>query len=144
MVLVDLDPALANDQERKVTRFIAAEVARLLRDPSVQYRDKPDSEPRRLKPPDIAILVSANRQAVPLLSALSALRVPAVSGATGDIAESAMFQDVLLLVGAIEDPANPRRYWRARHGRRCRPGRHRCDPDRRHHRQLRPMRNPWE
>ncbi|MEP6508351.1 MAG: UvrD-helicase domain-containing protein, partial [Gemmatimonadales bacterium] len=108
LVMVDLERGRADEQEKKITLFIAAEVARLLRDPAVVYQDPSDKKPRRLKPSDIAILVSANRQAVPLLDALRSYRVPAVSGATGDIAESAMWQDVLLLIGAIEDPSDPR------------------------------------
>jgi exodeoxyribonuclease V beta subunit len=107
MVLVDLQPDNAPEQEAKITRFIAAEVARLLRDPSVQYFDSATKAWRRLKTSDIAILVSANRQAVPLLNALHAHRVPAVSGATGDITDSAMWQDVLLIISAIENPASP-------------------------------------
>ena len=107
MVLVDLEPANADLQERKVVHFIADEVARLLRDPNVLYRDKPESVPRRLVPSDIAVLVSANRQAVPIIDALRTLRISAVSGATGVIAESYMWVDVMLLVRAIEDPSNP-------------------------------------
>ena len=108
MVLVDLGTAPAAVQDKKVPRFIAAEVARLLRDPAVRYLGKLDTEPRVLRPSDIAILVSANIQAGPLLKELRARRVPAVSGSTGDITESAMWRDVRLVIAAIDDPADPR------------------------------------
>jgi exodeoxyribonuclease V beta subunit len=108
MVLVDLGQAPAEVQDKRVVRFIAGEVARLLRDPSVRYRGKDDQAPRALRPSEIAILVSANHQAAPLLKALRAERVPAVSGSTGDITESDTWRDVMLLIAAIEDPSDPR------------------------------------
>ena len=107
MVLVDLGQAAAEVQDRRAVKFIAAEVARLLRDPKVRYVGKNDVNPRALRPSDIVILVSANHQAAPLLKALRARHVPAVSGSTGDIAESATWRDVLFVIAAIDDPANP-------------------------------------
>lgn len=108
MVLVDLGRAAAELQDKRVVRFVAAEVARLLRDPNVRYHGTNDPAPRALRPKDIAILVSANHQAVPLLKALRAHRVPAVSGSTGDITESPTWRDVMLVIAAIDDPSDPR------------------------------------
>lgn len=108
MVLVDLGTAQAEAQDKRVVRFIAAEVARLLRDPAVRYCGKDDLAPRALRPSEIAILVSANHQAAPLLKALRAERVPAVSGSTGDITESDTWRDVMLIIAAIDDPSDPR------------------------------------
>lgn len=106
MVLWDLGDAAAAEQDRRAARLIATEVARLLRDPSVRYRRDAGESWRPLKPSDISILVSANYQATPLLKALRQRRVPAVSGSTGDIVESASWRDLILLIAAIEDPSD--------------------------------------
>lgn len=107
MVLVDLEDAGVPAQEAKIVGFIAAEVARLLRDPAVRYCE-PSHDPRPLRPSDIAVLVSANRQAVPIVDALKSKRIAAVSGASGDIVDSVTWRDIMLIIAAIEDPSDPR------------------------------------
>lgn len=113
MVLVDLGTDNVDRQERRTAKFIAAEVARLLRDPQVRYLGDKKKGPRALQPSDIAILVSAHKQATPLLKELRALGIPAVTGATGDITESTTWADVMAVIAAIDDPSDPRSVRRA-------------------------------
>lgn len=104
----DLGDGTAERLEGSTARAIADEIARLLSDPGVTIVSGGDAAPRAVKASDIAILVSANRQAVPLQRALRALRIPAVTGTTGAITESPTWHDLMYLIDAIDDHSDQR------------------------------------
>jgi len=95
-------------REANAIRQTADEIARLLADPSITARDDASDPPRSVRPGDIVVLVTANRLAAPLIRALKERGVPAISSATGDIATSQVWNDLLLLIDAIERPADSR------------------------------------
>ncbi len=95
-------------REAEAIRHTADEIARLLSDPAIQAKPSDDEPARPVRAKDIVVLVTANYMAAPLIRALKARGVPAISSATGDIADSQVWQDLLLIIDAIERPSDSR------------------------------------
>lgn len=92
--------------EPAIARFIADEIARLLSDLTIQYRDGATTRPLRAR--DIAVLVGSRYQGRTVLQALRKRKISAVSSATGQIAESLMWGALQALVAAVDAPADAR------------------------------------
>lgn len=107
-VLSAIDGTNNEVREASAIRQTADEIARLLADPAVQVTPTDDEPARPVRAKDIVVLVTANYMAAPLIRALKARGVPAISSATGDIAESQVWHDLLLVIDAIERPADSR------------------------------------
>jgi exodeoxyribonuclease V beta subunit len=105
LVITNLGDRSIEDGEPAIIAMVAREIARLLQSPDVQVAADP---PRRVQARDIAILVHEHKLAPRLIRALRKVGVPAIAGATGDIAESATWRDLLQVIAAIEDPADSR------------------------------------
>lgn len=112
LVLIEGGTDTVAEQERRIAKYIAAEIVRLLSDKAITYRPK-DEAPRPIEAKDIAILVRKHKQARAIVTALRRLRVPVVTAATGDITESDTWADLLALIAAINDPSDDRAVRRA-------------------------------
>ncbi len=108
LVLTELDTSSADRRDSGAIWQTANEIARLLSDGTIEARDAADAPPRSVRAKDIVVLVTANHQAAPLIRALKKRGVSAISGATGDIADSVVWNDLLLIIDAIERPADSR------------------------------------
>jgi len=108
LVLTELDTSTADRRDSGAIWQTANEIARLLSDGTIEARDAADAPPRPVRAKDIVVLVTANHQAAPLIRALKKRGVSAISGATGDIADSVVWSDLLLIIDAIERPADSR------------------------------------
>jgi exodeoxyribonuclease V beta subunit len=108
LVLTELETSTADRRDSGAIWQTANEIARLLSDGTIEARDDADAEPRPLRAKDIVVLVTANHQVAPLIRALKTRGVSAISGATGDIADSVVWNDLLLIIDAIERPADSR------------------------------------
>lgn len=112
LVMVDSGTDTVAEQERRIARYIAAEIVRLLEDKSITYQPQ-DAAPRPIAASDIAILVRKHKQAKAIVAALRRLRVPVVTAATGDITDSETWADLLALLVAINNPSDDRAVRRA-------------------------------
>ncbi|HRN52738.1 MAG TPA: UvrD-helicase domain-containing protein, partial [Gemmatimonadaceae bacterium] len=112
LVMVDSGTDTVSEQERRIARYVAAEIVRLLNDKSILYHPK-DEAPRPIEARDIAILVRKHKQAKAIVAALRRLRVPVVTAVTGDITDSETWADLLALIAAINDPSDDRAVRRA-------------------------------
>ena len=105
LVIHGLGKLNVDQGERAIIPLVAREVARLLHSADVATLD---DTPRRVQAKDIAILINEHKHAFRLIRALRKVGVPAIAGATGDIADSATWRDLLQVIAAIEDPADSR------------------------------------
>ncbi|MDP8969712.1 MAG: PD-(D/E)XK nuclease family protein, partial [Actinomycetota bacterium] len=90
-----------------VTRDVAAEIVALLS--SGAHITRPESEPQRVRPAHLAVLVRTNAEAVLVQRALHKAGVAAVINGVGDVFTTLAASDWLRLLEALERPALPSR-----------------------------------
>lgn len=98
------DARLDKDSARqRIAAGVAAEIAELLED-EASFRPRPDAQPRRVQPADIAVLCRTNDQARSVLHELRRLGLRAVSQGADSVFVSDAAADVERLLQALAQP----------------------------------------